>query len=98
MPSDSLTPTASVDSAITVKRLRFVGIVALLVGTVIVVVGLVTRAHGNARLREWTDAQAIPTVVVAPPQASGAAGALDLPGRLEAYSRASLYARVPGYL
>jgi len=97
MPSDSLTP-AAVDSAITVRRLRFVGIVALIVGIVIVVVGLVTRAHGNARLREWTDAQSIPTVVVAPPQASGDAGALDLPGRLEAYSRASLYARVSGYL
>ena len=97
MPSDSLTPAAD-DSAITVKRLRFVGIIALIVGIVIVVVGLVTRAHGDARLREWTDAQAIPTVVVAPPQASGDAGALDLPGRLEAYSRASLYARVPGYL
>jgi len=97
MPSDSSTPVAA-DSAITVKRLRFVGIIALIVGTVIVVVGLVTRAHGDARLREWTDAQAIPTVVVAPPQASGDAGALDLPGRLEAYSRASLYARVPGYL
>ena len=97
MPSDSLTPAAD-DSAITVKRLRFVGIIALIVGIVIVVVGLVTRAHGNARLREWTDAQSIPTVAVAPPTSSGDAGALDLPGRLEAYSRASLYARVPGYL
>jgi len=97
MPSDSSTPVA-VDSAITVKRLRFVGIIALIVGIVIVVVGLVTRAHGNARLREWTDAQSIPTVAVAPPQSPGDAGALDLPGRLEAYSRASLYARVPGYL
>ncbi|HEY6895317.1 MAG TPA: efflux RND transporter periplasmic adaptor subunit [Rhodanobacteraceae bacterium] len=97
MPSDSSTPIAA-DSAITVKRLRFVGIIALIVGVAIVVIGLVTRAHGNARLREWTDAQAIPTVAVAPPQASGDAGALELPGRLEAYSRASLYARVPGYL
>ena len=97
MPFDSSTP-AAVDSAITVKRLRFVGIIALIVGIAIVVVGLVTRAHGNARLREWTDAQSIPTVVVAPPQSSADAGALDLPGRLEAYSRASLYARVPGYL
>jgi RND family efflux transporter MFP subunit len=97
MPFDSSTPAAA-DSAISVKRLRFVGIIALIVGIVIVVVGLVTRAHGNARLREWTDAQAIPTVAVAPPQTSGDAGALDLPGRLEAYSRASLYARVPGYL
>jgi RND family efflux transporter MFP subunit len=97
MPSDSSTP-AAVDSAITVKRLRVIGIIAVIVAAVIVVVGLVTRAHGNARLREWTDAQSVPTVAVAPPTSSGDAGALDLPGRLEAYSRASLYARVPGYL
>jgi RND family efflux transporter MFP subunit len=98
MSSNSPLTPAAVDSAITVKRLRFVGIIALIVGIVVVVVGLVTRAHGNARLREWTDAQSVPTVAVAPPQTSGDAGALDLPGRLEAYSRASLYARVPGYL
>ena len=97
MPFDPSTPPAA-ESAISVKRLRLVGIVAVVVAAAIVVVGLVTRASGNARLREWTDAQAVPTVVVAPPAASGDAGALDLPGRLEAYTRASLYARVPGYL
>jgi RND family efflux transporter MFP subunit len=94
MPSDSSTPTASVS----VKGLRVAGVIAVVVAVVIVVVGLVTRASGNARLREWTDAQSVPTVAVAPPTSSGDAGALDLPGRLEAYSRASLYARVPGYL
>jgi len=95
MPSDSSTPTAT---SVSVKGLRVAGIIAVVVAAVIVVVGLVTRASGNARLREWTDAQSVPTVAVAPPQTSGDAGALDLPGRLEAYSRASLYARVPGYL
>jgi RND family efflux transporter MFP subunit len=95
MPSDSSTPTAA---SVSVKGLRLAGIIAVVLAAVIVVVGLVTRASGNARLREWTDAQSVPTVVVAPPQSSADAGALDLPGRLEAYSRAPLYARVPGYL
>jgi len=36
-------------------------------------------------------------VVIAPGNA-GAAATLDLPGRLEAYSRAPIYARVSGYL
>jgi RND family efflux transporter MFP subunit len=97
MPSDSSTP-ATTGSSISVKRLRVVGVIAVIVALVIIVSGLVTRASGNARLREWTDAQSIPTVAVAPPQASGDSGTLDLPGRLEAYSRAPLYARVPGYL
>ncbi|HKE47329.1 MAG TPA: efflux RND transporter periplasmic adaptor subunit [Rhodanobacteraceae bacterium] len=96
MPYDSSLPTA--ESGVSVKRLRFVGIVAVVIALAIVVVGLVTRAHGNARLREWTDTQSVPTVSVAPPQSSGDSGALDLPGRTEAYSRAPLYARVPGYL
>jgi RND family efflux transporter MFP subunit len=96
MPFDPSTPAAA--HAISVKRLRFVGLVAVVLAAAIVVAGLVTRAHGNARLREWTDAQSVPTVAVALPESSGDAGALALPGRLEAYSRASLYARVPGYL
>jgi RND family efflux transporter MFP subunit len=97
MPSDPSRPTVA-GSGISVKRLRVVGIVAVIVALAIVVTGLVSRASGNARLREWTDTQAIPTVAVAPPQSSGDSGTLDLPGRLEAYSRALLYARVPGYL
>jgi RND family efflux transporter MFP subunit len=97
MPSDPSTPNAS-GSGISVRRLRIVGIVAVIVALAIIVTGLVTRASGNARLREWTDTQSVPTVVVAPPQAAGDSGTLDLPGRTDAYSRALLYARVPGYL
>jgi RND family efflux transporter MFP subunit len=80
------------------RKLRIAGIVALAIALAIVVNGLVTRASGNARLREWTDTQAVPTVAVVAPAAQGDAGTLDLPGRLEAYSRAPLYARVSGYL
>ena len=97
MPSDSSTPTTA-GQAVSVKGLRVAGSIAVIVAIAIVVIGLVARASGNARLREWTDTQAVPTVAVAPPQSSGDSGTLDLPGRLEAYSRASLYARVPGYL
>jgi RND family efflux transporter MFP subunit len=80
------------------RGLRLTGIVAALVAIVIVATGLYSRASGNARLREWTDAQAIPVVAVATPAAGATAGALELPGRLEAYSRAPIYARVSGYL
>jgi len=92
MSPENQTPTFST------RKLRIASVVGVIVAVVIVVTGLVTRASGNARLREWTDAQAAPTVAVVAPTAEGDGGSLDLPGRLEAYSRAPLYARVSGYL
>ena len=97
MPSDS-TPTGVPAAGVSSRSLRIAGVVAVIVALAIVIVGLVSRASGNARLREWTDAQAVPTVAVVAPAPAGDSGTLDLPGRLEAYSRAPLYARVSGYL
>jgi len=92
MPSDTAVNRTSR------RGLRVAGILAVIVALAIVVSGLVTRASGNARLKEWTDSQSVPTVAVIAPTAQGDNGTLDLPGRLEAYSRAPLYARVSGYL
>jgi len=91
-------PDAVRTSAPPRRGLRLTGIVFAIAAIVIVATGLYSRASGNARLREWTDAQAIPIVAVAPPASGANAGALELPGRLEAYSRAPIYARVSGYL
>jgi RND family efflux transporter MFP subunit len=80
---------------------RSLQITALVLGglaVLVVAAGLVTRAEEGSQLRDWTDAQAVPTVAVAPPGDSGASATLNLPGRLEAYTRAPLYARVSGYL
>ena len=92
MPSDPNT------SRISTRKLRIAGLVGIVVAIAVVAAGLASRASGNARLREWTDARAIPTVAVVAPTSAGDGGTLDLPGRLEAYSRAPLYARVSGYL
>jgi RND family efflux transporter MFP subunit len=80
------------------RQLRLVGIVVAAIIIIIVVAGLSLRASDNERLRNWTDEQAIPSVVILKPGKQGDTPTLDLPGRLEAYSRASLYARVSGYL
>jgi RND family efflux transporter MFP subunit len=80
------------------RRLRLVGGAFLLLALVIVAYGVLSRAAQTSRLRDLTVAQAVPTVsVVTPTHAENSAG-LDLPGRLEAYIRAPIYARVPGYL
>ena len=79
-------------------RLRRAGIAFLLLGIAVVAYGLGSRAAQNSRLHDSTEAQAIPTVaIVAPSHAENQAG-LDLPGRLQAFINAPIYARVPGYL
>jgi len=80
------------------RTLRIAGAVLAAVAVVVVVIGVATRRSDAARLRERADAQAVPTVVVIAPGKSSSAATLDLPGRLEAYSRAPIYARVSGYL
>lgn len=80
------------------RGLKLAGVAGLVVAVAVVVGGLLARAHGNTQLREWTDQNAIPTVAVVAPGTQADAGTLDLPGRLEAYSRAPLYARVSGYV
>jgi RND family efflux transporter MFP subunit len=80
------------------RRLRLVGGVFALLAIVVVVYGMGSRATQNSRLHDLTEAQAVPTVaIVAPTHVENQAG-LDLPGRLEAYISAPIYARVPGYL
>jgi RND family efflux transporter MFP subunit len=80
------------------RRLRLVGILFVIVVVIIVAYGLVSRAAENSRLSSLTDEEAVPTVSVARPQVADNYAGLDLPGRLEAYIRAPIYARVPGYL
>jgi RND family efflux transporter MFP subunit len=81
-----------------VPRLGLVGLIILIVAVLVVVYGLVSRAAQGSKLRDVTEAQAIPNVAVATPKQVENQSGLQLPGRLEAYIRAPIYARVPGYL
>jgi RND family efflux transporter MFP subunit len=80
------------------RRLRPVGITFVALALVLVGYGLVSRADQNSRLRAVTAAQAVPSVAVIAPTTAENRTDLELPGRLEAYIRAPIYARVPGYL
>jgi RND family efflux transporter MFP subunit len=80
------------------RKLRTAGIAGGAVIVLVVVTGIVLRENGNAKLRDWTDAQAIPTVAVSNPITKPPNASLTLPGRLEAYYRAPIFARVSGYL
>ncbi len=85
-------------SPVSRRKLGIFGIVAGVVAVLVVVTGIRAREDSSARLREWTDDQAIPTVAVVLPDARVLNATIDLPGRLEAYYRAPIFARVSGYL
>src|SRR4030088_1631444 len=85
-------------SPVSRRKLGIFGIVAGGAAVLIVITGIRAREDSSAKLREWTDTQAIPTVAVILPDARVLNATLDLPGRLEAYQRAPIYARVSGYL
>jgi RND family efflux transporter MFP subunit len=80
------------------RRLRLAGIAFLLVALGLVAYGLVSRAAQNSSLHDLTEAQAVPSVAVIAPSSTENSSGLELPGRLEAFIRAPIYARVPGYL
>lgn len=77
---------------------RLVAIALALVAAAIVVEGIATRNSAASRLRERADAQSVPTVSVIAPGRGEAGSTLELPGRIEAYARAPIHARVSGYL
>lgn len=80
------------------RKLAFAGLVAAAVAATIVVMGITSRRAADAKLGDWTETQAVPVVAAALPDTHGKRATLDLPGRLEAYTQAQIYARVSGYL
>src|SRR5437879_2231861 len=80
------------------RKLGLFGVVALIGAGLIVATGIRAREESGSKLKEWTDNQAVPSVAVAFPNARALKPTIDLPGRLEAYSRAPIFARVSGYL
>jgi RND family efflux transporter MFP subunit len=80
------------------KGLKAAGIVAGAVALGVVAVGTLTRHHDLDQAQTTSDARAIPTVHLIAVQPTAAGAALTLPGTLEAWNAAKLYARVGGYL
>jgi len=95
---DPATDVAPADRRGARRSLRWIGALLLLAAIAVVVTGLVTRRAQSTVLHERAEALAVPTVIARPPAAAGKASVLELPARLEAWSRAPIYARVSGYL
>ena len=80
------------------RKLRFAGIIALLLATGAAGVGIYERVHARHALKEKADADAVPTVSLVDPAHVEDRQQLVLPGNVQAYYDAPIYARVPGYL
>jgi len=75
---------------------NFLGL--LIVALILVTWGEVHRVMARSALRQKTDAEASPIVVTVAPTRSGLGEELVLPGTVQAYSEARIYARTNGYL
>jgi RND family efflux transporter MFP subunit len=80
------------------RQLLLVGIIALIAAGGIAANGLISRARNKQDLVQWTNAQAVPTVALAKLTRGDGEQKLILPGNLQPYSKATIYARVSGYL
>jgi RND family efflux transporter MFP subunit len=71
----------------------FIGVAAFFAFT-----GIESREQSVAKLRTVAAERAVPNVAVSMPNVQPSITVLDLPGRLDAYSRAAIFARVSGYV
>lgn len=78
------------------KRLKMIGIGAGVVALVVVAVGVAGRMMAESDVANWTRDQAVPIVKVVAPVAMTAGHALVLPGAVQAYNNAPIYAQVSG--
>lgn len=79
-------------------QLKRFGRVAAIVALAIVVIGIGVRAANRYRLSSLAADNSVPTVAVIRPQRAVGGGDLSLPGTLQAFNSAQIYARTNGYV
>jgi RND family efflux transporter MFP subunit len=80
------------------RKLLFIGVIALVIAAVVAAAGIISRAKSSRELVQWTKQQAVPTVALAQLKKGDQYQSLRLPGTIQAYRKAAIYARVSGYL
>jgi len=95
MPDDAQTFD---DSGNRIRALKRFGIGAALVALVIVAVGISVRSSAKRDLSTVAAEASIPTVATVVPDDSEATNSLLLPGNVQAYNSAAIYARTNGYV
>src|SRR6266853_54509 len=80
------------------RKLLLVGVIALVIAGLVAASGIVSRAKTNRDVVQWTNQQAVPTVALAQLKQGDQYQSLRLPGTIQAFRKAAIYARVSGYL
>src|ERR1017187_8493418 len=73
-------------------------VVLAIVTVAVAIFGIVERKHAGAQLTHYTDATAAPPVSLAQPVFEKNATEIVLPGNIQAYTLAPIYARTTGYV
>lgn len=81
-----------------IRRTVTILIVLLIVFVVIAITGIIPRQHARAALRKQTDSMAVPTVSIIQPKSGAPMQEIILPGTIQAYQDAPIYARTNGYV
>jgi RND family efflux transporter MFP subunit len=71
---------------------------AVLLAGAVVGYGFMERAQSKQEVVQWTNSQAITTVALAQPIPGGTHQTLTLPGNIQPFNRAAIFARVNGYV
>ena len=80
------------------RHLGRYGLILLVVALVLAVWGVASRVHSRNELGKETTNEAVPVVIVQKPAASPPSEDLVLPGNVQAFVEAPLFARTSGYL
>jgi RND family efflux transporter MFP subunit len=92
VPGHSASPEVSRGSLLTVI------VTLLVVAIVVAIIGIVNRKHANAELIHYTSTTAAPPVLLVQPVFEKSAREIVLPGNIQAFTLAPIYARTTGYV
>jgi RND family efflux transporter MFP subunit len=80
------------------RSLRRFGLIAVAAAVIVAVIGILERRGHEAEVKQWTHEQAVPTVALISPEHGASTQRVVLPGTVQAWFEAPIYARVNGYL
>jgi RND family efflux transporter MFP subunit len=80
------------------SKSRWVAFIALLVAVGVAIAGILVRRHEESEVTKWTAEQAVPIVATVTLKQGVSGQQIVLPGDIEAWYEAPIYARVNGYL
>jgi RND family efflux transporter MFP subunit len=86
------------DAQSALRRLRRVALYVLLAAIIVAAWGIFTRVHTRNALKQDAQQSSVPVVIVTMPKHTDVADELVLPGNVQAFADAPIYARTSGYV